>query len=106
MAAFDLRGHGESGGTCHISSFRQYFDDLDAFQDKVSQALRAEITVVLGQSLGGLIVARYLQEGTVGIAAAVLSSPALGFALHIPWWKQALAHVISSLVPCALSQAG
>ncbi|NOX44491.1 MAG: alpha/beta hydrolase [Caldiserica bacterium] len=100
VAALDLRGHGASGGRRgHVSSFRQYLDDLDVFRDVIRRKVDAAVAVVLGHSLGGLIVARYLEEGDVGIDAAVLSSPALRIAIHVPRWKRALARWASHLIP-------
>ncbi|MGY4707855.1 alpha/beta hydrolase [Candidatus Bipolaricaulota sp. J31] len=100
VAAFDLRGHGESGGRRgHVASFRRYLEDLTAFRDAIPREVSAPRIAILGHSLGGLIVVRYLQEGAPGIAGAVLSSPALSLAIEVPLWKRALAHAAAATVP-------
>jgi len=54
---------------------------------------------LLGHSLGGLIVARYLEERSASVEGAVLSAPALAFAISIPSWKRILARIASALAP-------
>lgn len=100
VAAFDLRGHGESPGRRgHISSFGEYLEDLDAFLGHIQREVPSRRTYLLGHSLGGLIVIRYLERHPRAVGGAILSAPALGFSLPIPGWKRALARIASALVP-------
>ncbi|HHC08067.1 MAG TPA: alpha/beta hydrolase [Actinobacteria bacterium] len=75
--AFDLRGHGRSGGPrVDVDDFRRYLEDLDAVH-------RAEVEpderpwVLYGHSMGGLIAVGRLVDDAARPAAAVLSAPAL-----------------------------
>jgi alpha-beta hydrolase superfamily lysophospholipase len=53
--------------------------------------------VLMGHSLGGLIVARYLTDGRPAPDLAVLSAPALD--AEAPGWQRALAPVLGSVLP-------
>ena len=97
---FEYRGHGRSQGRrTHIDRFDDYLDDLDAFVTHVASRAKGPITLV-GHSLGGLMVARWLQtRGGHPIARAVLSAPFVGLAFAPPVWKRALSKLGSRLFP-------
>ncbi len=99
-AAFDLRGHGKSPGKRgHIAAFGEYLEDLHAFLTVLRQRFPDTVLFLLGHSLGGLIVVRYLERYPGSVGGAVLISPALEFAVSVPLWKRALAHAVSHLYP-------
>ena len=94
--ALDLRGFGASGGR------RAYVERLDVWLDDIADrltALRAlgRPVVLLGHSMGGLVVARYAETDRPQPDLLVLSAPAL--AGNVPAWKQALARVLGRLAP-------
>ncbi|HZJ47826.1 MAG TPA: alpha/beta hydrolase, partial [Acidimicrobiia bacterium] len=62
VAAFDLRGHGQSEGTrAYVGSFSDYLDDVQGIVE--SGLVRTDLPWVLyGHSLGGLICTHYLGE--------------------------------------------
>ncbi len=100
VAAFDLRGHGKSPGKRgHIAAFDEYLEDLQSFLTVLRQWFPDTVLFLLGHSLGGLIVARYLERYSGSAVGAVLISPAMEFAVSVPLWKRALAHVASCLHP-------
>jgi acylglycerol lipase len=77
-AAFDLRGHGRSGGDrAWVRRFDEYSVDLDL----EVQALRARLPepplVLFGHSMGGAIAARYALDHPERLTGLVLSAPAL-----------------------------
>ncbi len=74
---FDLRGHGQSAGRRgYIASYEQFHDDIE---HRLNLRRRLEVPVVLlGHSLGGLIVASYLLSGRPQPDLVVLSAPAFG----------------------------
>ena len=85
VVGFDQRGHGRSGGARGRLAAP---DDLLRDLSQVIDAMRAENAgplVLLGHSMGGLVAARFVAEGTLSSPAAwhrnvdalVLSSPAL-----------------------------
>jgi alpha-beta hydrolase superfamily lysophospholipase len=96
--AFDLRGHGGSGGArAFVGRFGDYLDDLGTV---IAVAARKGLPVVLyGHSLGGLIALRYSLDPDRAVPdLLVLSAPALDAAI-IPSWKRAVAPVLGRLLP-------
>ena len=102
VAALDHRGHGRSGGQRgHVDRFFRYAEDFEAFRAAVAGRLRAQLpTFVLGHSLGGLIVIRWLQANRgVRVRGVILSAPLLGVTLRAPAWKLALSGSLSRWLP-------
>jgi alpha-beta hydrolase superfamily lysophospholipase len=97
VTAFDLRGHGHSGGTkVYVDSFNDYIDDLQSMVE--SGLVRTDLPWVLyGHSLGGFIAASYLSEDRPPPDAAVLSSPWLS--ANIPGLLKAAAQVLGRVAP-------
>jgi acylglycerol lipase len=78
VVAFDLRGHGRSDGErAFVSRFGVYGTDLDAERAFVAERFPGLPLTILGQSMGGAIVARNALDRPAGLAALALSSPAL-----------------------------
>ena len=81
VRAYDQQGHGQSEGA-RGDMLRQgsLQADLCRVLDDTRQrpALASAPLILLGHSMGGLVVARTLAEQLVTVDAAVLSSPALG----------------------------
>lgn len=94
--ATDLRGFGESGGTrAYVDSFDDYLNDLQA---DVEAARREGVpTVLLGHSMGGLIVFLYLVSDRPAPDLAILSAPALD--AEVPVVKRAAARILSRVAP-------
>lgn len=76
--AFDLRGHGRSGGIrTHVDGFADYLMDLATLHALVrGEHVDLPITLV-GHSMGGLIALAYLAERPGALSSAVISAPAL-----------------------------
>lgn len=93
---FDNRGFGQSGGRrAHVESFDEYLDDIEALLD---ERRRLGVPVVLmGHSLGGLMVATYLVRGRSAPDLAILSAPALQ--AEVPAWQKTLAPVVGRFAP-------
>ena len=77
--ALDLRGHGQSSGARgQIQGFDEFLDDVQTHLAEVRAQAGDLPLVLLGHSMGGLVVASYVVErGTDGLAGVVLSSPLL-----------------------------
>ena len=76
--SYDHRGHGRSGGKRgHISSFKNYIDDLKIFIDHVSLTNEKKPVILLGHSLGGLIALKYALDYPGDLSSLILSSPFL-----------------------------
>jgi non-heme chloroperoxidase len=77
--AFDRRGHARSDDSCSGYNFDTLADDIAAVMD----SLNLQEAVLVGHSLGGAEVARYLtRHHSRRVAHAVLIAPTLPFSLN------------------------
>ncbi len=76
---YDHYGHGESGGVRGVlpSESRMVDDLADVVESTHARMDRNTPLILLGHSMGGLIAARFVAQGTRAVNALVLSSPAL-----------------------------
>jgi alpha-beta hydrolase superfamily lysophospholipase len=94
--AWDLRGHGRSGGPrTYVATWSRFHDDL---AEQVT-ALRhpGRPLVVVAHSMGGLIAFGAAATGRITPDRLVLSAPALN--ADIARWKQLAAPLLSRLLP-------
>lgn len=97
---FDLRGFGRSGGQRgHVTYFSQYLDDVDQLVTFFKQQLPTVPFYLVGHSLGGLIVTRYVQNRPDRVNGIILSAPALGFSIGIPQFADRIVRLISNIAP-------
>lgn len=104
---FDLRGHGMSEGSPGVlNQSDDLLHDLAAVLDTIRQYDSNQKLVLLGHSLGGLVVARFVAalaappEKAIWrrqVDLCVLSSPAL--ALHLSILQKVLIKTVGALVP-------
>ncbi|MFN3603938.1 MAG: lysophospholipase [Leptonema sp. (in: bacteria)] len=97
---FDLRGHGDSSGKRGlVLKFEDYLDDVDAAILQLKG--RANSIFLCGHSMGGLILARYLETRTsqIPILASIFSCPFLGLGMPVPGWKRKLAELLAKPFP-------
>ena len=99
--ALDLRGHGRSQGRRgHAAALDRLLQDVDRFRRRARAETSAKPTILLGHSLGGLVVGRYVQEfGFPGLYGAVLVAPFLEVALKPPAWKLRLGGIADRILP-------
>jgi lysophospholipase len=98
---YDQRGHGKSGGRkMAIRSFLDYAKDLIDVYKYFESKSNADLFIV-GHSMGGLVVVRFLQEfdNILPIKAVALSSPFMGLKAEVPAWKKALSGMVVKLAP-------
>jgi alpha-beta hydrolase superfamily lysophospholipase len=77
--ALDTRGNGRSPGRRgHVDRWRVFRDDLGAFIRHVRTAEGDVPLVLLGNSLGGLMVLDFAIEHPEGLAGVALAAPPLG----------------------------
>ncbi|MCY1507296.1 Monoacylglycerol lipase [compost metagenome] len=97
VRAFDLRGHGASGGARMVADHPDiYLEDLAEVYDAALHGWN-ELPILLGHSMGGLIAARFATARVRPVRALVLSSPALALRLGQP--MLALHRVLLTLAP-------
>lgn len=101
VQAVDYRGHGQADGRRgHVDRFADYLDDVDRFVARLREGAGDRPIFLLGHSLGGLILARWLLEsGGDDLAGVVFASPYLQLAFRPPWWKLAASKTVGRLIP-------
>ncbi len=79
VRAYDQYGHGESGGSRGtIPSDMRLVDDLaDVVDDTRRSMQRSQRLILLGHSMGGVVVASFVRQQVRPVDGIVLSSPAL-----------------------------
>lgn len=135
----DLRGHGRSEGRRgHVEHFDDYLDDLDLVvaegcRETGASAGAARAPVLLGHSLGALIVLRHAERrfarasrgtrrGAAGHrervgpadradevpapAGLVLASIGLQVTVAVPWWKLVVGRLCERLLPTLTFRTG
>ncbi len=83
VRAYDQYGHGESGGLRGgLPSEMRLVDDLADIVDDTRRKMRAgQKLILLGHSMGGLVVASFVRQQMRPVDGIVLSSPALHLGL-------------------------
>ena len=97
----DLRGHGHSqGARGALQDYRQYVTDVKAAADHWKSLTGDDAPwLIMGHSMGGLVVARFIETHPRDFKSAIFSSPFLGLRVPVPVWKRGLAMVVSRVVP-------
>jgi alpha-beta hydrolase superfamily lysophospholipase len=97
--AFDLRGHGLSGGRrVYVARWDDYLDDLEGRLRAVRGLARP--LLLFGHSMGALIALTYVCSDRPAPDLLVLSAPPLD--ASVPGWQRALAPVMSRVAPTAV----
>lgn len=99
--AFDLRGHGKSGGRKNdAATFEQLLGDLERFLQKASEEEGGKIFLV-GHSFGGQLVLNYAASRRTGdrIGGVIASSPNIRVAVGISKAKIWAAGFLSRCAP-------
>lgn len=98
--AMDHIGHGHSPGQRgHIDRFFDFTEGVREVVDWLREQHGDLPRVLIGHSLGGLIVARYLLDHQDDVSAAVLSGAAFQVAVEVPWWKSSAGKLLSNVLP-------
>ncbi|MBW2494365.1 MAG: lysophospholipase [Deltaproteobacteria bacterium] len=98
--AYDHQGHGRSGGTrCYVRRFDQLLDDLEGFIAAVRAERPPLPVVVVGHSMGGLIVAAYASQRNPDVAGVATSAAALAISRDVSRLRAMAAHVLKWLAP-------
>ena len=98
VTAFDLRGHGGSGGRRgDVQRWTDYLDDIAVRIAAVRADADGRPVVLFAHSYGGLIGTDYVLSGRPAPELLVLSGPALDDGL--PRWQHILAPLIARIWP-------
>lgn len=96
----DHRGHGRSGGRrLSVKAWRDYTADLHTMLAIARRRHPGLPTVLLGHSMGGTIALTYALEHPEGLAALILSAPALQLATGTPKLVVALGKTLGRYLP-------
>jgi acylglycerol lipase len=96
VRAFDLRGHGSSGGRrVYVARWDDFLDDVEV-QLKASR-VPGRPAVLFGHSMGSLISLMYACSSRPAADLLVLSAPPLD--ATVPGWQRILAPVLSRVAP-------
>jgi len=107
VMAFDYRGHGHSEGRkVYIDRFSEYVDDTRCALDFAEDRGGSGPLFLLGHSQGGLITLATTLTQQRRLAGCILTSPALGIAIPVPAWKDALGKVMARLLPALAIPSG
>lgn len=100
LHSFDHRGHGRSPGQRgYIQNWSDFREDLRAYIRDVEQHYPGAPTVLLGHSMGGLIVLDYGLHYGAGLKALVASAPPLTQSEDVSPLLTLAARLLSPLVP-------
>jgi lysophospholipase len=101
IIAWDLRGHGRSGGKRGFAAkFDEYAYDLELLLKKIQPITANLPLVLLGHSMGGLVTLKtILDNQSIHYNGLVLSAPLLGLRLPVPGWKTFSAEWINRIYP-------
>ncbi len=96
---FDLPGHGRSGGQrVYVEHFSEFTDALATFLDMARRRHPGRPIFLLGHSMGGLIVARFLIGRREGLRGAIISAPAVrppaDISLPLIWTIKVLSRLL------------
>jgi alpha-beta hydrolase superfamily lysophospholipase len=98
--AYDHQGHGRSGGTrCYVRRFDHLLDDLEGFVAAVRTERPPLPVVVVGHSMGGLVVAAYASQRNPNVAGVATSGAALAMSEDLSRGRAIAAHVLKWLAP-------
>ena len=100
--AYDQRGHGRSDGTRgHVERFDEFLDDVAILLDAVKTEHPGLPVVLVGHSMGGLILASFLRERRPQLAAAVSSCAAFKLDEALSAWRLRMARLTRRVAPRA-----
>jgi alpha-beta hydrolase superfamily lysophospholipase len=104
----DHRGHGESGGTRGVlGAFDHLVSDVERVRERADAlAPGPGDPVLLGHSLGGLVVIRHLQTAMAPATRAIVSAPWLGTRVVLPMWQRIAARTLRHVLPDLVMQRG
>jgi alpha-beta hydrolase superfamily lysophospholipase len=98
--AFDLRGHGRSGGRRgHIGAWQEYRDDLTRFLELVAKEIPGHPAFLFGHSMGALIVLDYVMRQPPPLKGAIVCGAPVRPAGVAKPYLVAIAKALSRIAP-------
>ena len=98
--SYDQRGYGKSPGRrAYINDFDVLLDDLDAYLDHLKPRFEGLPLFFMGHSMGGMLLAAYVESREVEARGLVFSSPFLAFPDNVPKLLLRLVGVLDVIAP-------
>lgn len=98
VVAFDLRGHGRSGGRRgHVRGLGLLIDDIDALVEQAKSRFPGLPIFTYGHSLGGTLAIAHAYRTKEALAGVVASAPLFRPVQPIPFWKTAAIQALTVL---------
>jgi alpha-beta hydrolase superfamily lysophospholipase len=95
--AFDLRGHGWSGGRpTFIKSYDDYLIDLDS---AIAHLEQPDPLILFGHSLGGQLVLAYAQSDRKPPTGYIAASPWIDLSRQPVAWLVGIARILNAVAP-------
>jgi alpha-beta hydrolase superfamily lysophospholipase len=99
-SAFDLRGHGKSGGKRgHSPSFEAFMDDISLFINENKTRFSGLPIFLYGHSLGALLILNYAARRNSKLNGLIATGPALRNELENQKVKVAFMNLMSNIAP-------
>jgi acylglycerol lipase len=100
VGTFDLRGHGKSEGKRSlIRSFDNYLNDLGIFLERAHQKIGRKPIFLLGHSMGGTIVAKYMLTRQLDVKGIVITGGGIKLPQNIPPILSPVVHLVALIFP-------
>jgi len=97
---YDQRGFGKSPGRrAYLRGFDVLLTDLDAFLAHVKPRIAGKPWFFMGHSMGGLVLASYVETRNVDARGLIFSSPFLGFNDNVSPLVLKVAGILGALTP-------
>jgi acylglycerol lipase len=105
--AFDLRGHGKSGGRRgHSPSFEAFLDDIAIIVDQNKTRFPGIPLFLFGHSLGSLLVLNFTVRRKPKLDGLIITGPALRNELETQQGKVALINILYRIFPTLTMATG
>ena len=100
VCAFDLRGHGRSGGARgDAPSYYTLLDDVGLLLRTAEERFTGLPRFLMGHSLGGNLVLNYALRRCPELRGVVAISPWLDLAFRLPVWRMLAARLVAAFRP-------
>lgn len=107
LLAFDLRGHGRSGGPRgHVSSFEVFMQDIDQHVGAATKRYPNLPYFIYGHSLGGALVLNYALRRKPAAAGIIATAASLRTALESQKAKVVMARLLGTILPAVTINSG
>jgi acylglycerol lipase len=107
VLAYDLRGHGKSGGQRgHVSSFEDYLKDTDLLLKEARERYPGMAFFLYGHSLGAIIVCDYVLSRNPDLNGVIVTALSNKTPLQEQKMKVSLSKLLGTLIPNATISSG